>query len=1018
MNRDTCDLCRKIKAIEARTVEANGCPPGEVANALALLAKLKEKHDPDTCRDGGVGTDLEAMLRDLEESNRYLREWVTWWKATEAKWARQEEERKAEEARREEERKAKDAAWLESLYRDAPPSKWAFRSGAWDFEAELGIAPAADEGRPEPTTAPSSNGEPPAEPAPTDVRAAADPRATATPMPTCDPGEVPGVEQIHDWLAVFARDYPAVEIRVIGATGRKDVFGERFTDLRRAAEYAMRWSGGAKGVYFTLNPLKGPEVKGKTASDEDVSRRMWLFIDADPERGKHQKASATDEEKAIAWEVLCKVRDWLRERGWPEPIVCDSGNGWHLYYRIDLPNDDNDTLVKRVLEALDLRFSTAAVNVDPVNSNAGRITKCFGTLARKGDDTPDRPHRYARVLSVPDVLEVVPRDRLESLAGEPPPPRPDRDAEAERKRAKMAPAEARKARRADAAAAGAGPPTWRGQTVADAYNERYTWPETLEPKGWKHVRTFADGTERWLRPGQTEGSSATIGWRGADVLHVFSSNAAPFKEHGNYSKFDAYVLLHHGGDYSAAAAHLYHVEKLGTRQPPPPPRDEDRPGKLIYLEDELPPRPSANGQHTPPREPGCDDDLGDPEADGCPYDHDGLLPSDEEHDVTGPTATAQTSGGFRLTPRTVGDMEAADLRPRWLVEKILVSSQPCIVGAPKKSMKTSVMIDLSVSLASGTPFLGQFVVPHPVRVLLLSGESGEWAIRDTYRRVCAARGLNRMDLEDMLLFEFQLPKLSVAAHRAELSRIITAHSVDVVIIDPIYLCLISGMPGTRIDPANLFDMGPLLQNAVAACLPATCLLVHHAKKNMQDKDGNFGRYGQPDLDDLSMTGFQEFARQWLLLKRSERYEPGSGLHKLWLSIGGSAGHSGEWEIEIDEGTLREDFTGRKWDVAVKLASEAREAKKARAAEQQIEAKLAKEEQNDAAKDARIRNNARLVRDALTEPLSRRGLRNKLGWNTDRTKLAVDMAIDLGLIEEATMGGGSLLRRVTEPGRDA
>ena len=112
--------------------------------------------------------------------------------------------------------------------------------------------------------------------------------------------------------------------------------------------------------------------------------------------------------------------------------------------------------------------------MDPVNSNAGRITKCFGTLARKGDDTPDRPHRYARVLSVPDVLEVVPRDRLESLAGEPPPPRPDRDAEAERKRAKMARAEARKARRADAAAAGAGPPTWRGQTVADAYYERYT----------------------------------------------------------------------------------------------------------------------------------------------------------------------------------------------------------------------------------------------------------------------------------------------------------------------------------------------------------------------------------------------------------------------------------------------------------------------------------------------------------------------------------------------------------------
>lgn len=144
--------------------------------------------------------------------------------------------------------------------------------------------------------------------------------ATAPPpMPTCDPGEVPSIEQIHDWLAVFARDYPAVEIRIINPlnsekhTGKeKYTHGVRFADLRRAAEYAHRWSGEAMGVYFTINPLNGLEVKGKTAGDEDVSRRMWLFIDADPERGEHKKESATDEEKAIAWEALCKVRDWLR----------------------------------------------------------------------------------------------------------------------------------------------------------------------------------------------------------------------------------------------------------------------------------------------------------------------------------------------------------------------------------------------------------------------------------------------------------------------------------------------------------------------------------------------------------------------------------------------------------------------------------------------------------------------------------------------------------------------------------
>ena len=183
---------------------------------------------------------------------------------------------------------------------------------------------------------------------------------------------------------------------------------------------------GAKGIYVTMNPVnpvllarshnKFTEAKdGQTTADKDILCRRWLLVDADPKRPAG--ISASDEEKEQAHAKAREVYTALKEDGWPEPIAGDSGNGYHLLYRVDLSADAPE--VKQCLEALHQRFSDEAVSIDTTVFNPARIVKLYGTKAEKGDDCPDlgRTHRLSRLLRVPDNIEPVPAEKLDALAG-------------------------------------------------------------------------------------------------------------------------------------------------------------------------------------------------------------------------------------------------------------------------------------------------------------------------------------------------------------------------------------------------------------------------------------------------------------------------------------------------------------------------------------------------------------------------------------------------------------------------
>jgi hypothetical protein len=192
----------------------------------------------------------------------------------------------------------------------------------------------------------------------------------------------------------------------------------------------------ARGVYMTLNPVQPAllarahnRVKDCGANealtgDADILARRWLPVDCDAVRPTG--ISATDAERDLALARARAIQEHLRELGWPDPLLADSGNGGHLLYRVDLPAAEraaspwDDGLVARVLRSLAFLFDDEQSLVDQTVANPARIWKLYGTVVRKGDDTPERPHRLARLLEAPEILIPVSREQLEALAAAPP----------------------------------------------------------------------------------------------------------------------------------------------------------------------------------------------------------------------------------------------------------------------------------------------------------------------------------------------------------------------------------------------------------------------------------------------------------------------------------------------------------------------------------------------------------------------------------------------------------------------
>ena len=197
-----------------------------------------------------------------------------------------------------------------------------------------------------------------------------------------------------------------------------------YFDSEVAALSAVERLGDYTAAWATLNPLAADALTPDTvinpselvrtynaAADSNILRREWLLLDFDPPRPTD--SNSTSEEKAAAHQQADWCRDALTAKGWPGPTCIDSGNGYHLRYPINLPNDVvAHELVRSVLHS----FAGQYPMLDTTNHNAARVAKLPGTWARKGAHSDERPHRMSALLS--EGSGIVTEAQLQAIAGD------------------------------------------------------------------------------------------------------------------------------------------------------------------------------------------------------------------------------------------------------------------------------------------------------------------------------------------------------------------------------------------------------------------------------------------------------------------------------------------------------------------------------------------------------------------------------------------------------------------------
>lgn len=229
--------------------------------------------------------------------------------------------------------------------------------------------------------------------------------------------------EIRRTIAIMKPNKQLFEVRVIFEN--KKVLSGYFTDADTLIRELKKQDSKSNNVYITLNDINpacyGRSQKDKfeynpkaTTSDNDIMFYEWLMVDLDPKRPSG--TSSSEQELIQSKQLANKIFEFMSQIGFEKPLTALSGNGVHLMYRIMLKNsDENKKMLEKALKTLNMLFDNEIISIDLKNFNPARVCKLYGTMAQKGSNTEDRPHRMSKIAGNTDSIKVTDIKYLEKL---------------------------------------------------------------------------------------------------------------------------------------------------------------------------------------------------------------------------------------------------------------------------------------------------------------------------------------------------------------------------------------------------------------------------------------------------------------------------------------------------------------------------------------------------------------------------------------------------------------------------